>query len=54
MIVRIGDPAFPAKLIDDGRWLAKIEHVWQAARRYAKKHDYHYDSSYGVTSVAPT
>jgi hypothetical protein len=54
MIIKIGTPPFPAKIIDDGKFLAKIEHIWQSARRYAKANGYQYVSSYGVIGVAPT
>jgi len=53
MIVKFGFPPFPAKL-EAGQAIAKIEHVWHAARRYAKLHGHRYTSSYGVVGVAPT
>jgi hypothetical protein len=52
-VVLIGDPPFPAKEME-GRMMAKVEHIWQSARRYAKQHGYQYTSSYGVVGVAPT
>ena len=54
MILKLGDPPFPAKQTEDGRFIAKLEHVWHAARRYAKRHGYKYDDSYGVINIAPT
>jgi hypothetical protein len=51
-VVLVGDPPFPAKETD-GRMVAKVEHVWHAARRYANRHGYRYTSSYGVVRVAP-
>jgi hypothetical protein len=54
VIVTVGDPPFPAALTEAGTMLAKMEHVWHAARRYAKRHGHRYDQSYGVVDVAPT
>jgi hypothetical protein len=52
-VQRIGNPPFPvAKL--EGRMIAKVEHVWHSARRWAKQNCYQYTSSYGVIDVAPT
>lgn len=53
MIIKLGDPPIPVS-IEDGQALAKVEHVWHAARRYAQRHDYRYTSTYGVEGVAPT
>lgn len=53
MILKLGDPAFPVALVE-GRFTAKVEHVWHAARRYANRYGYFYTSSYGVEGVAPT
>lgn len=53
MIIKIGTPPFPAKQTESG-YVAKIEHVWHSARRYAKIHGYVYEPSYGVVDVAPT
>ena len=53
-IIRVGTPPFPAKLLESGRMIAKIEHIWHSARRYARQHGYEYTSSYGVIGVAPT
>jgi hypothetical protein len=53
MIIKLGDPPFPAHL-DSDLATAKVEHVWHAARRYAKRHSHRYTSSYGVEGVAPT
>lgn len=53
MIIKIGVPPFPAKQTESG-YIAKIEHIWHSARRYAKLHGFEYTSSYGVIGVAPT
>lgn len=53
MIIKIGTPPFPAAQTESS-YVAKIEHIWHAARRYAKMHDYEYTSSFGVIGVAPT
>lgn len=53
MIITLGDPPFPVA-IGNGQFIAKLEHVWHSARRYAKRHGYQYTSSYGVVGVAPT
>ena len=52
-IIKLGQPAIPVKLLDNGTCLAKLEHLWQAARRYAKKHELKISESYGVIGVAP-
>lgn len=52
-IIRLGKPAFPVKITAAGTCLAKLEHVWQAARRYAKRHGYNVVETYGVVGVAP-
>jgi len=52
-VIRLGSPAVPVKITHHGFCFAKLEHVWQAARRYAKKHGYKVDESYGVVDVAP-
>ena len=52
-IVRLGDPTVPVKITDRGTCLAKLEHVWQAARRYAKRRGYLVVETYGVMGVAP-
>jgi hypothetical protein len=49
----VGNPPFPAKDAE-GRMLAKIEHVWHSARRWAKQKGHQYASSYGVIGAAPT
>lgn len=53
MIIKLGDPPFPVHL-DNDLATVKVEHVWHAAKRYAKRHGYRYTSSYGVEGVAPT
>jgi hypothetical protein len=52
-IPRLGNPAFPVKITESGTCLAKLEHVWQAARRYAKRNGYKIVETYGVMGVAP-
>lgn len=51
-VIRLGNPAVPVKITEHGTYLAKLEHVWQAARRYAKRHGYEVVESYGVVDVA--
>lgn len=53
MIIKIGSPPFPAAQTESG-YIAKIEHVWYSARRWAKRHGYAYENSYGVINIAPT
>ena len=50
----VGSPHFPAAQLESGRLLAKREHVWYAARRWAKQNGHEYTSTYGVIGVAPT
>lgn len=52
-IIRLGSPAIPVKITDYGTYLAKLEDIWRAARRYAKQHGYKVVESYGVMGVAP-
>lgn len=52
MILKLGDPPLPVA-VAEGRFIAKLEHVWHSARRYAKRHGYRYESRYGVIGVAP-
>jgi hypothetical protein len=51
--IRLGNPAIPVKITEAGTCLAKLEHVWQAARRYAKQQGYKVVETYGVMGVAP-
>lgn len=53
MIIKIGIPPFPAMRTEFG-FIAKIEHVWHSARRWAKINGCIYESTYGVIDVAPT
>lgn len=39
-VIRLGSPAIPVKITEQGTCLAKLEHVWQAARRFAKRNGY--------------
>ncbi len=52
-VIRLGSPPIPVKITDYGTYLAKLEHVWRAARRYAKQHGYKVVETYGVMGVAP-
>ena len=53
MIITLGDPPIPVRF-EGGEAVAKVEHVWHAARRYALRHGHQYTSSFGVVGVAPT
>ena len=50
----VGDPPFPAAMCDDGYMIAKMEHIWHSARRWAERNGHSYVSSYGVEGIAPT
>jgi hypothetical protein len=52
-IIHLGNPAILVKITDTGTCLAKLEHIWQAARRYAKRNGYKVVETYGVMGVAP-
>jgi hypothetical protein len=52
-VIRLGSAAIPVKITETGTCLAKLEHVWQAARRYAKQNGYNVVETYGVVGVAP-
>ena len=52
-IIRLGSPAIPVKLTEYGTCLAKLEHVWQAGRRYAKRNSCRIVETYGVMGIAP-
>ena len=52
-IIRLGSPAIPVKITEYGTYLAKLEHIWQAARRYARQNGYKVVETYGVMGVAP-
>lgn len=52
-VIRLGNPAIPVKVTEQGTFIAKLEHVWQAARRYAKRRGYKVVDTYGVMGVAP-
>ena len=54
MAIKLGSPPLPAVQTEHGTFLAKMEHVWHSAGRYAELHGYEYDNSYGVIGVAPT
>ena len=52
-VIRMGSPAIPVKITEYGTYLAKLGHVWQAARRYAGRNGYNVVETYGVIGVAP-
>lgn len=52
-VIRLGNPAIPVKITESGTCLAKLEHVWQAARRYAGRNGYKVIETYGVMGIAP-
>ena len=52
-IIRLGNSAFPVKITEQGTYLAKLEHVFQAGRIYARQRGYSVVETYGVVSVAP-
>ncbi len=52
-VIRLGNPAVPVKITETGTHLAKLEHIWQAARRYARQNGYKVVETYGVMGVAP-
>ena len=52
-VIRLGNPPIPVKMTETGTCLAKLEHVWQAARRYARRNGYNVIETYGVMGVAP-
>jgi hypothetical protein len=52
-VIKLGSPAIPVKITETGTCLAKLEHVWQAARRYARQNGYKVVETYGVMGVAP-
>jgi hypothetical protein len=52
-IIKLGNPPLSVKLLANGKGLAKLEHLWQAARRFAKQRGYKVIESYGVVGVAP-
>lgn len=52
-VIRLGDPPIPVRITEFGTRLAKLEHVFQAARRYAKRNGYQVIETYGVVGVAP-
>lgn len=52
-VIRLGSPSFPVKVTEFGTLICKLEHVWQAARRYARRNGYNVIETYGVIGVAP-
>ena len=51
-VIRLGNPAIPVKITETGTCLAKLDHIWQAARRFAKQNGYKVVETYGVMGVA--
>lgn len=52
-IIRLGSPSVPIKITIHGSCLSKLEYVWQAARKFAKRYGYKVNETYGVVDVAP-
>jgi hypothetical protein len=52
-VIRLGSSAIPVKITEQGTCIAKLEHVWQAARVYAKRNGYKIVETYGVVGVTP-
>jgi len=52
-VFRLGDPAIPVGLTEYGTYIAKLDHIWQAARTYARRNNYKILETYGVIGVAP-
>ena len=52
-IIRVGSPAIPVKITEYGTRLAKLHHIWRAARTYAEINSYKVIETYGVMGVAP-
>ena len=52
-VIRLGSPAIPVKITEYGTYIAKLDHIWLAARRYAKQNGYKVIETYGVMGVAP-
>lgn len=52
-ISRLGDPAIPIRMTEFGTCIAKLDHIWRAARTYAKRNNYKLLEMYGVIGVAP-
>ena len=52
-VIRLGDPAIPAGITRYGTYVAKLDHLWRAARTYAKRNNYNLLEMYGVIGVAP-
>lgn len=52
-VVLVGCPPFPALACEDGRMMAKLQHIWHSGRRYGKRHGYRYVPSYGIEGIGP-
>lgn len=51
--LRLGSPAIPVAVTDEGTCVAKLSDIWQAARKYAEANNYKVMEGYGVMGVAP-
>lgn len=52
-VIKMGSPCVPVKITETGTRIAKLEHIWRAARRYATRRGYRVVETYGVPGVAP-
>ncbi len=52
-IIRLGSPAIPVKVTEQGTFIVKLEHIWRAARTFARINGYKTVETYGVMGVAP-
>ena len=51
--IRLGDPSIPVEVTEHGTCIARLEDIWQGARRYAERYGYKVMEDYGVMGVAP-
>ena len=52
-VIRAGNPAIPVGVTKYGTHVAKLDHIWRAARIYARQNNYKLLETYGVIGVAP-
>lgn len=52
-IIRLGRLAIPVKVTGQGTFIAKLDHLWRAAREYARRNGCNVFETYGVMGVAP-
>jgi hypothetical protein len=52
-IISLGSPAISVKITEYGTRLAKLEHIWRAARKYAKEYRYKIVETCGVIGIVP-